>query len=108
MRASKYAIENRDYNIITCVNFNQQHTSLPPVRKLGQSQDHPYPRKAKFELMQDQYNSSKPENQELIKPASLMNASSVKFNFISFTQAKAAPIHEIKEDLKIIHKKKVV
>lgn len=36
-----------------------------------------------------------------------MNASSQKFNFISFTQSKGAPIRELKDELKIMHKKKV-
>lgn len=35
MKASKHQIENRDYNIITCVDFNRNGGSLPPLRKLG-------------------------------------------------------------------------
>jgi hypothetical protein len=49
---SKQTIESRDYNIITCQDFNrsQSQKSLPPLRKLGVTNDHPYPRPAKFEV----------------------------------------------------------
>lgn len=36
-----------------------------------------------------------------------MNASSVKYNFISFTNGQAAPIQTLKDGEKILHKKKV-
>ncbi|KAM3135161.1 hypothetical protein pb186bvf_012807 [Paramecium bursaria] len=106
MRASKYLIENRDYNIITCTDFKQPVQSLPPLRKLGTAQDHPYPKKAKFEIAQEQHNSQTNNLTQDIKPTSLMNATSVKYNFIAFTQNQAAPINDLKSEQKIIHKKK--
>ncbi|CAD8133159.1 unnamed protein product (macronuclear) [Paramecium tetraurelia] len=115
MKASKYQIENRDYNIITCVDFNRQQQSLPPLRKLGQAQDHPFPRKAKFESAQEQaqmqqtsYSKANNSQQDIkqVQPGSMMNVPSVKFDFISFTQGKQQPFHDLKQELKILHKKK--
>ncbi|CAD8059356.1 unnamed protein product [Paramecium sonneborni] len=41
-----------------------------------------------------------------IRPGSMMNVSSVKFDFISFTQAKSQPFNDLKQEMKILHKKK--
>ena len=61
------------------------------MRKLGKAQDHPFPKKAKFELADYTVSNTKlPEprlqiNEENGQKLSLMNATGVNYDFLTHT-----------------------